>query len=145
VNKQRVGSKEEEESQRKRKLMIRKDMVRMYGIKRKVKRERHNRRRKSRRSLFLGQFEDTDLFYIFKGEVRRGKERPSLTVGHAPVLLETTGPKDADLPGLYWLGSLLAVATLAPRQLSQSGPSRPFIKALKTDEQRGVLCLDDRM
>lgn len=77
--------------------------------------------------------------------LRRGKERLSLTVGHAPVLLATTGPKDADLPGLYWLGSQLAVATLSPCQLAQSQPTRPFIKALKTAEQRGVLCLDDRL
>lgn len=54
--------------------------------------------------------------------LRREEERPSLTVGHAPVLLATTGPKDADLPGLYWLGSQLAVAALAPCQLSHSGP-----------------------
>lgn len=74
-----------------------------------------------------------------------GKERPSLTVGHAPVLLATTGPKDADLPALYWLGSPLALATPAPCQLSHSGPGRPFIKALMAAEQRGVLCLDDRM
>lgn len=66
--------------------------------------------------------------------LRREKERPSLTVGHAPVLLATTGPEDADLPGLYWLGSQLAVAALAPCQLSHSGPARPFIKALKSAE-----------
>lgn len=77
--------------------------------------------------------------------LRTAKERPPLTVGHAPVLLATTGPKDADLPGLYWLGSQLAVAALAPCQLSHSGQARPFIKALKNAEQRGVLCLDDRM
>lgn len=66
--------------------------------------------------------------------LRTEKERPSLTVGHAPVLLATTGPEDADLPALYWLGSQLAVATLAPCQLSHSGPGRRFIKALKTAE-----------
>lgn len=75
----------------------------------------------------------------------RGKERPSLTVGHAPVLLATTGPEDRDLLGLYWLGSQLAVAALAPCQLSHSGAIQLFIKTLKTAEQRGVLCLDDRM
>lgn len=91
--------------------------------------------------LLLGAPFVAKLFTV----LRRGKERPSLTVGHAPVLLATTGPKDTDLPALYWLGSPLAVATLAPRQLSHSGLSRPFIKALKTAEQRGVLCLDDRM
>lgn len=53
--------------------------------------------------------------------LRIEEERPSLTVGHAPVLLATTGPKDTDLPGLYWLGSQLAVAALAPCQLSHSG------------------------
>lgn len=53
--------------------------------------------------------------------LRRVKERPSPTVGHAPVLLATTGPEDADLPGLYWLGSQLVVAALAPCQLSHSG------------------------
>lgn len=66
--------------------------------------------------------------------LRREKERPSLTVGHAPVLLATTGPEDADLPGLYWLGSQLAAAALTPCQLSHSGPAWPFIKALKTAE-----------
>lgn len=77
--------------------------------------------------------------------LRIENERPSLTVRHAPVILATTGPEDMDLPGLYWLGPQLAVAALAPCQLSHSGPARAFIKALKTAEQRGVLCLDDRM
>lgn len=63
--------------------------------------------------------------------LQRGKERPSLTVGHAPMLLAITGPEDADLPGLYWLGSQLAVAALAPCQLSHSGPRRPFIKSFE--------------
>lgn len=66
--------------------------------------------------------------------LRREEERPPLTVGHAPVLLATTGPEDADLPGLYWLGSQLAVAALAHCQLSIQGLGRPFIKALKTSE-----------
>lgn len=91
--------------------------------------------------LLLG----TPFVVILLTVLRSGKERPSLTVGHARVLLATTGPKDADLPGLYWLGSLLVVTTLAPRQLSHSRLSQPFIKALKTAEQRGFLCLDDRM
>lgn len=66
--------------------------------------------------------------------LRREEERPSLTVGHAPVLLATTGPEDADLPGLYWLGSQLAVAALAPVSCPIQGPGRPFIKALKAAE-----------
>lgn len=68
--------------------------------------------------LLLGAPFVVALLTVLGGE----EERPSLTVGHAPVLLATTGPKDADLPGLYWLGSQLAVAALAPCQLSHSGP-----------------------
>lgn len=75
----------------------------------------------------------------------RVKEKAALTVGHAPLLLATTGPEDADLPGLYWLGLQSVVAALAPCQLSHSELHWPFIKALKIAEQRPVLCLDDRM
>lgn len=68
------------------------------------------------------------------------KERPALTVGHAPVLLATTGPEDADLPRAH--------NGLARSQLSGGGtsplsavpfrdPGRDFIKALKAPPNKG--------
>lgn len=77
--------------------------------------------------LLLG----TPFVVVLLTVLRKEEERPCLTVGHAPVLLATTGPKDTGWPGLYWLGSPLAVAALAPCHLPIQNSSRAFIKALK--------------
>lgn len=65
--------------------------------------------------------------------LRREKERPSLTVGHAPMLLATTGPEDADLPGLYWL-SVSGGGTSPLSAVPFRAGLGAFIKALKTAE-----------